>query len=80
MSIMQLNDLVGFVVALVALKASERDHAPPALSFGWQRATLLGGFFNGVFLLALGVSIFLQAIERFINVPGMHMSPGKSRG
>ncbi|KEQ57722.1 zinc transporter 1 [Aureobasidium melanogenum CBS 110374] len=63
-----LNDLVGFVVQLVAFKASERDKAPPSLSFGWQRANLLGGFFNGVFLLALGVSIFLQAIERFIAI------------
>merc|ERR1711939_567087 len=63
-----LNDLVGFVVALVAFLAAERDDAPPSLSFGWQRATLLGAFFNGVFLLALGVSIFLQSIERFVSV------------
>ena len=52
---------------LTHLQASERDHAPPELSFGWQRATLLGAFFNGVFLFALGVSIFLQVIERFIT-------------
>lgn len=38
------------------------------LSFGWQRASLLGSFFNGVFLLALGVSIFLQSIERLISL------------
>lgn len=38
------------------------------MSFGWQRARLLGAFFNGVFLLALGVSIFLQSIERFITL------------
>lgn len=38
------------------------------MTFGWQRATLLGAFFNGVFLLALGVSIFLQSIERFVSV------------
>jgi len=53
---------------MIHLQASERDKAPPSLSFGWQRANLLGGFFNGVFLLALGVSIFLQAIERFIAI------------
>lgn len=35
--------------------------------FGWQRATLLGAFFNGVFLFALGLSVFMQAIERFTN-------------
>jgi zinc transporter 1 len=29
---------------------------------------LLGAFFNGAFLLALGVSIFLQSIERFVSI------------
>ncbi|RFU31609.1 hypothetical protein B7463_g4749, partial [Scytalidium lignicola] len=47
---------------------SQRPHSPKDLSFGWQRAQLLGAFFNGVFLLALGVSIFLQSIERFISL------------
>ncbi|KAG4415553.1 hypothetical protein IFR04_011317 [Cadophora malorum] len=80
-----MNDLVGFIVALVALRVngfnsylvcsptrsiqiSQRDNTPKALSFGWQRAQLLGAFFNGVFLLALGVSIFLQSIERFVSL------------
>lgn len=36
-------------------------------SFGWQRAELLGAAFNGVFLLALGVSVVLQSVDRFIN-------------
>lgn len=63
-----MNDLVGFIVALVALRISQRADTPKALSFGWQRAQLLGAFFNGVFLLALGMSIFLQSIERFISL------------
>lgn len=29
---------------------------------------LQGAFFNGVFLLALALSIFLQSLERFINI------------
>lgn len=33
---------------------------------------MLGAFFNGVFLLALGVSIFLQSIERFICPEDIH--------
>ncbi|KAJ5860722.1 uncharacterized protein N7529_008032 [Penicillium soppii] len=61
-----LNDLVGFIIALVALKKSEQADSPKELSFGWQRAQLLGAFFNGVLLLGLGISIFLQSIERFI--------------
>ncbi|KAK4081724.1 uncharacterized protein Triagg1_2465 [Trichoderma aggressivum f. europaeum] len=63
-----LSDLLGFVVALVAVMKSEEKVPPKELTFGWARATLLGAFFNGVFLLALGVSILVQAIERFINV------------
>lgn len=52
-------------------KISAKKDSPQDLSFGWQRARLLGAFFNGVFLLALGVSIFLQSIERFVSVQGM---------
>ncbi|KAK2784205.1 hypothetical protein FQN51_004185 [Onygenales sp. PD_10] len=64
-----LNDLIGFIVALVALKVSEKpDSTPSTLTFGWQRSQLLGAFFNGVFLLALGVSILLQSIERFVSL------------
>lgn len=64
----QLNDLVGFVIQLVAVEVTERKTSPPDLSFGWARAQLLGAFFNGVFLLALGLSIALQSIERFISL------------
>ena len=61
-----LNDFLSFMVALVAVLIAERGHDHQQLSFGWQRAQLLGAFFNGVFLSALGLSIFLQSIERFI--------------
>ncbi|KAF7901135.1 hypothetical protein EAF00_003356 [Botryotinia globosa] len=61
-----LNDLIGFMVALAALRVSQRSDSPDFLSYGWQRAELLGAFFNGCFLLALGVSIALQSIDRFV--------------
>ncbi|KAG6006174.1 hypothetical protein E4U21_007284 [Claviceps maximensis] len=65
-----LSDVVGFTVALIALIVSESPEPPPQeFTFGWQRATLLGAFFNGVFLLALAVSILVQAIERFTDSP-----------
>ncbi|KAI0478617.1 cation efflux protein [Xylariaceae sp. FL0804] len=63
-----MNDLIGFIVALVAIIVSERAKSPQSFSFGWARAQLLGAFFNGVFLIALGISIFLQSIERFIKL------------
>lgn len=28
---------------------------------------MVGAFFNGIFLLALGVSIFFQSVERFLR-------------
>ncbi|KAK7444157.1 cation diffusion facilitator family transporter [Colletotrichum acutatum] len=65
-----MNDLIGFAVALIAVIVSEREIPPPKhLTFGWKRAQVLGAFFNGVFLLALGVSILLQAVERFTQLP-----------
>ncbi|KAK3339248.1 cation efflux family-domain-containing protein [Neurospora tetraspora] len=63
-----LNDLISFAVTLTAIIKTEGTGSPVGFSFGWQRARLLGAFFNGVFLLALGTSIFLQSIERFITV------------
>jgi zinc transporter 1 len=63
-----LTDLVGFIVAFSAIQISKGGKSPKDFSFGWQRAQLLGAFFNGVFLAALGLSIFLQAIERFVSI------------
>ncbi|ATY62276.1 metal ion resistance transporter (Zrc1) [Cordyceps militaris] len=63
-----LSDIVGFAVALAAAIVAEKASVPPSLTFGWQRAQLLGAFFNGVLLLGLGISIFLQSIERFISL------------
>ncbi|KXX79799.1 Zinc homeostasis factor 1 [Madurella mycetomatis] len=63
-----LNDPIDFIVTLTAITISERSQFPQDLSFDWQRARLLGAFFNGTFLLALGTSIFLQSAERFISV------------
>ncbi|EXL95871.1 cation efflux protein [Fusarium oxysporum II5] len=72
-----LSDLIGIVVALVALMvgcgpASQlQEHTKPApqgYTYGWHRATILGAFFNGVFLLALGISILVQAVERFVHL------------
>lgn len=63
-----LTDLIGFIIALTALQVSQRAKSPKGFSFGWQRAQLLGAFFNGVLLLGLGFSILLQSIERFISI------------
>lgn len=40
------------------------------LPYGWKRADILGAFFNGSFLIAVGLSIILQATERFVDRRG----------
>lgn len=41
----------------------------PGFTFALKRCEIVGAFFNASILLALALSIFLQSIERFINVP-----------
>ncbi|KAJ1026813.1 hypothetical protein NDA16_002110 [Ustilago loliicola] len=62
-----LNDVMSLIVALWAVKLSTKssDHR---FSYGWQRAEILGALVNGVFLLALCFSIFMEAIQRFVNI------------
>jgi hypothetical protein len=66
-----LNDVLSLVVALYAIRLAAQTEVKHArLSFGWQRAEILGALINGVFLLALCFSIFLEAVQRFIDPPG----------
>ena len=44
-----------------------REETSNKYTWGWQRAEVLGALVNGVFLLALCFSIFMEAIERFFN-------------
>lgn len=43
------SDLIGYIVAIIAIRAGagKGGKAPVGFSFGWQRAELLGGAFNG---------------------------------
>lgn len=61
-------------MALYAIKLTNEDkrRAPEAdtkYSYGWHRAEILAALVNGVFLLALCFSIFMEAIERFFSTP-----------
>ncbi|KAH8082235.1 cation efflux protein [Filobasidium floriforme] len=62
-----LNDVMSLVVALYAVKLATKPSSAKN-SYGWQRSEVLGALVNGVFLLALCFSIFMEAIERFFNV------------
>ncbi|CAG8508288.1 2715_t:CDS:2 [Ambispora gerdemannii] len=62
-----LNDVISLIVALYAVKLAARTTFSSKYSYGWQRAEVLGALVNGVFLLALCFSIFIEAIQRFFD-------------
>jgi len=64
-----LNDVMSLVVALYAIKLTGKTETDARYSYGWHRAEILAALINGVFLLALCFSIFLEAIERFFSKP-----------
>ncbi|KAF9530456.1 CDF zinc transporter [Crepidotus variabilis] len=63
-----LNDIVAYAIAFVAAYLQERGQHTHSFTYAFHRAELVGAFFNGVFLLALALSILLQSIERFVHV------------
>lgn len=64
-----LNDVLSLIVALYAIRLTNQPRVDSKYSYGWHRAEILAALVNGVFLLALCFSIFLEAIERFFSTP-----------
>lgn len=62
-----LNDVLSLLVGLWAVKMANRTSTPKMYTYGYQRAETLGALVNGVFLVALCVTIFLDAIQRFVE-------------
>lgn len=62
-----LNDVLSLLVGLWAVKMANKSSAPKMYTYGYQRAETLGALVNGVFLVALCVTIFLDAIQRFVE-------------
>nr|GAT45752.1 predicted protein [Mycena chlorophos] len=63
-----LTDIVAYAIAFVAAYLQDKGQNTVGFTYAFHRAELVGAFFNGVFLLALALSIFLQSIERFIHI------------
>ncbi|KAF8817385.1 cation efflux protein [Phlegmacium glaucopus] len=61
-------DVVSYAIAFAAAYLHERGQHTHSFTYAFHRAELVGAFFNGVFLLALALSICLQSIERFVHV------------
>ncbi|KGQ01986.1 hypothetical protein PAAG_11159 [Paracoccidioides lutzii Pb01] len=62
-----LNDVLSLCVGLGAVKVANRKTSSKIYTYGWQRAETLGALVNGVFLVALCLSIFLEAIQRLVE-------------
>ncbi|KAF1809684.1 cation efflux protein [Eremomyces bilateralis CBS 781.70] len=62
-----LNDVLSLCVGLWAVKVATSKTKSTTYTYGWQRAETLGALVNGVFLVALCLSIFLEAIQRFVE-------------
>ena len=62
-----LSDLLGLGVAIYAIRLAQRTTFSPQLSFGFQRAEVLGALINAVFLLALCFTIYMEALQRFFQ-------------
>ncbi|ORX95675.1 cation efflux protein [Basidiobolus meristosporus CBS 931.73] len=62
-----LSDLLSILVALYAIKLSKKKTYESHYTYGWQRAEVIGALINGVFLIALCFSIFIEAIQRFFE-------------
>lgn len=62
-----LNDVLSLCVGLWAVKVANQKMSSNMYTYGWQRAETLGALVNGVFLVALCVTIFLEAIQRFVE-------------
>lgn len=62
-----LNNVISLCVGLWAVKIADSKSSSKTYTYGWQRAETLGALVNGVFLVALCISIFLEAIQRFFE-------------
>ncbi|KAK0396916.1 hypothetical protein QR680_001909 [Steinernema hermaphroditum] len=65
-----LSDVMALGIGFVCLKIAERNTKKN--TFGWVRAEVLGALVNGVFLLALCFSIFVESITRLVEPHKLH--------
>eukprot|EP00045_Choanoeca_perplexa_P006622 m.57133 g.57133 ORF g.57133 m.57133 type:complete len:353 (+) comp13703_c0_seq2:57-1115(+) len=64
-------DCTALVAGLVASVVSRRP-ANERFSYGYQRAEVLGGLVNGLFLVFVAFFVLKEALERFFDPPNVH--------
>jgi len=63
-----LSDGMSLLVAMMCLSVSQRPSSD-SMSFGWERAEIVGGLINGVVLITVCGFIVIEAITRLIDPP-----------
>ncbi|KAH7703494.1 zinc transporter 1 [Aphelenchoides avenae] len=61
-----LSDVLSLAIALFCVRLATRKSSRN--TFGWVRLEVLGALVNGVFLVALCLSIFIDAVKHFVEV------------
>ena len=61
-----LSDVLALAVGLAAVLVSARSGPSQRNTYGWVRAEVLGAVVNAVFLVALCLSISLEAVQRLV--------------
>lgn len=59
-----LSDCISLLVALVAAYIAMSRKADQQYTYGYGRAEVLSGLFNGVFLIFVAINVFIESIER----------------
>lgn len=62
-----LNDIFSLLVALWAVNVAKNRSPDAKYTYGWKRAEILGALINAVFLIALCVSILIEALQRLLE-------------
>lgn len=63
-----LTDVFALIIALYASHLVAKTTRKNNNTYGYQRAEILGALINGVFLIALCLTIFINSIQRLVQV------------
>lgn len=69
-----LSDGMSLIVAMLCLSVSQRA-STDKMSFGWERAEILGGLINAVVLITVCGFIIIEAITRFLDPHAIEQPP-----
>lgn len=62
-----LSDLLAMLIGLFSYKLAQKE-ATVSFTYGWIRAETIGALINSVFLLAICLSLFIEFIQKTINL------------